>query len=147
MLYLSRIQLSHVYGPIAHGVLHGGLKSKWRNTGFGDYEPSTVSVFLSIIKCSRACKAQTCIHSATLAKGFLQGGPKNFEFLSISRYCVPICQQQLQLEAYDLSQEKILVPPLSTCRRYIGVSPTTSRRSTGWVKKLVTQYQFCALRL
>jgi len=56
-------------------------------------------------------------------------------------------QQQLQLEAYDLSQEKILVPPLSTCRIYIGVSPTTSRRSTGWVKKLVTQYQFCALRL
>jgi len=49
MIYPSPIQLSHVYGPIAHGVLQGGPKSKWRIPSFGDYEPSTVSVFLSVV--------------------------------------------------------------------------------------------------
>jgi len=53
---------------------------------------------------------------------------KNFKFLSISRFYVSISQQQLQLEACDPTQEKILVPPLSTCRIYIGVSPTTFYR-------------------
>jgi len=72
-------------------------------------EPSTISVFLSIVKCSRACRAQTCAHSViepyTLAMGFLQGGPKTFnKFLSISRFYVPTSQQQLQLQAYDPSQ-------------------------------------------
>ena len=37
-------------------------------------EPSTVSVFLSSVKCSRICRVQTCAHSgiesSTLAKGF-----------------------------------------------------------------------------
>jgi len=46
-------------------------------------EPSPVSVFLSIVKCGRACRAQTCAHFAiepsTLAKWFLQGGPKTFQ--------------------------------------------------------------------
>jgi len=72
MLYPSPIQLSHVYGPITHRVLQGGQKSKWRNiSSFGDYEPSTVSVFF---------KAQTYAHSgiepSRLAKGFLHDGPK-----------------------------------------------------------------------
>ena len=37
-------------------------------------EPSTVSVYLSSVKCGRICRAQTCAHSgiepSTLAKGF-----------------------------------------------------------------------------
>ena len=36
-LYLSPIQLSHVYGPITHGVLQGGPKIEWRDTSFADY--------------------------------------------------------------------------------------------------------------
>ena len=44
-------------------------------------ESSTVCVFLSIVKCGRVCRAQTCVHSgiepSRLAKGFLQSGPKN----------------------------------------------------------------------
>ena len=59
-------------------------------------EPSTVSVFLSIVKCSRVCRAQTCAHSgiepSRLAKGFPQGGPKSskkIEFLTISKMYVP----------------------------------------------------------
>ena len=54
-------------------------------------EPSTVSVFLSVVKCGSVCRAQTCAHSgikpSTLAKGFPQSGPKSskkFEFLTIS---------------------------------------------------------------
>ena len=43
-------------------------------------QPSAVSVFLSVAKCARVCMAQTCSHSgiqpSTLAKRFLQGGPK-----------------------------------------------------------------------
>ena len=53
-------------------------------------QPSAVSVFLSVAKCGRIFRAQTCAHSgiepSTLAKGFLQGGPKvrkKFEFLTI----------------------------------------------------------------
>ena len=56
-------------------------------------QPSAVSVFLSVAKCGRVCRAQTYAHSgieqSTLAKGFLQGGPKEkfeifFKFLTIS---------------------------------------------------------------
>jgi len=46
-------------------------------------EPSTVSVFFSVVKCDRICRAQTCTHSgiepSRLAKGFPQGGPKSWE--------------------------------------------------------------------
>jgi len=59
-------------------------------------QPSAVSVFLSVAKCRRICKAQTCAHSdresSTLAKGFLQGGPKvrkKFEFWTISSLYFP----------------------------------------------------------
>jgi len=49
----------------------------------GATEPSTVSVFLSVVKCGRVCKAQTCAHSgiepSRLAKGFPQGGTKSFK--------------------------------------------------------------------
>ena len=34
MFYQSPIQLSHVYGPIAHGVLQGGPKMSNANGGF-----------------------------------------------------------------------------------------------------------------
>ena len=44
-------------------------------------ELSTVSVFLSVVKCGSVCRAQTCAHSGIkpfrLAKGFPQGGPKS----------------------------------------------------------------------
>jgi len=59
-------------------------------------EPSTVSVFLSSVKCGRICRALTCAHSgiepSTLAKGFqrmVQKFEKNFEFLTISSLHVP----------------------------------------------------------
>ena len=43
-------------------------------------EPSTVSVFLSSVKCGSVCRAQTCAHSgiepSTLAKGFQRMGQK-----------------------------------------------------------------------
>jgi len=65
-------------------------------------EPSTVSVFLSVVKCGRICRAQTCAHSgielSRLAKGFPRGGPKSskkFEFLIISKIYVPISLQPL----------------------------------------------------
>ena len=51
-------------------------------------EPSTVSVFLSVVKCGRVCRAQTCAHSgiepSTLAKGFPQVGQK---FRKNSNFC------------------------------------------------------------
>ena len=59
-------------------------------------QPSAVSVILSVAKCSRVCRAQTCAHSgiepSTLAKGFLQGGAKvrkYLDFLTISSLYVP----------------------------------------------------------
>ena len=51
----------------------------WRLTPIAT-QPSGVSVFFSVAKCGRLCRTQTCAHSgiepSTLAKGFLQGGPK-----------------------------------------------------------------------
>jgi len=87
-----------VFGPIGHVVLQGEPKSESRNTSFAAYaySNSAVSVFLSVAKCDRICRAQTCTHSgiepSSLAKGFLQGGPKvrrNFEFLTISSLYIP----------------------------------------------------------
>jgi len=43
-LYLSPIQLLHVYGLIAHGVLQGEPKSEWRNTSFAAYAYSNSAV-------------------------------------------------------------------------------------------------------
>jgi len=100
-VYFCPIQLLHVYGPIAHGVLYrvsqkvSDIIPVLRLTPIAT-QPSVVSVFLSVAKCGRVCRAQTCAHSgvqpSTLAKGFQQGGPKvrkNFEFLTISSLYVP----------------------------------------------------------
>jgi len=69
-------------------------------------QPSDVSLFLSVAKCGRICRAQTCAHSgiepSTLAKGFLQGGPKvrkNFEFLTISNFYVSATAKNRGLQA------------------------------------------------
>jgi len=57
-------------------------------------QPYAVSDFLSVAKCGRACRAQTCAHSGIepSGQGFVQGGPKvrkNFEYLTISSLYVP----------------------------------------------------------
>jgi len=59
-------------------------------------QPSDVSVFLSVAKCGRICRAQICAHSgiepSILTKGILQDGPKvrkKIEFLTISSLYVP----------------------------------------------------------
>ena len=63
-------------------------------------QPSPVSVFLSVAKCTRVCRAQTCAHSgiepSTLAKGFQRMGQKfekNSKFRTISiAFTSPISQ-------------------------------------------------------
>ena len=60
-------------------------------------QPSAVSLASpSAVHCGRICRAQTCAHSgvepSTLAKGFLQDGPKvrqKFEFLTIFSLQLP----------------------------------------------------------
>ena len=90
-LYLSPIQMSHVFGPSVTAFYRVSQKVSdvipaFRFTPIAT-QPSTVSVFLSVAKCGRICRAQTCAHSgiepSTLAEGFLQDGPivrKKFEF-------------------------------------------------------------------
>ena len=145
MLYPYPMQLSHVYGPIAHGVLQGGPKNKWRNTSFGDYEPSTVSVFLSVVKCGRLCREQTYAHSgiepSRLAKGFLQGGPKNskkFEFLTICRLYVS--QQPLEIEPYK-QRTYLFNRSCTPCRNPVKPVPcekAMSNANGGFVSVLLT---------
>ena len=70
----------------------------------------------------------TAIH---VGQGVSTGWAKNLKKFRIFEHFeiyVIIHEQQLQLEASDPSQEKILIPPLSTCRIYIGVSPTAFYR-------------------
>jgi len=78
-LYPSPIQLSHVYGPIANGLLQGDPKSERPNTSFEDYEPSTVSVFVSVVSCGRVCRKQSYAHSG-IEPSRLAKGPKNSNF-------------------------------------------------------------------
>jgi len=62
MLYPSPIQLLHVYGPIAHGVLQGGPKGEWHNTSLVLGIMSRLPfVFLSVVKCGRVCGRSTHI--------------------------------------------------------------------------------------
>jgi len=59
----------------------GGVKNS-KNWGVVSFvhRTATISIFLSDAKCGPICRAQTCAHSgierSTLAKGFLQDGPK-----------------------------------------------------------------------
>ena len=95
-----------MFGPIGHGVLQGEQKLSdvipvLRFTPIGT-QPSAVSVFLSVAKCGRICRAHSCensgIEPSTLAKGFLQGGPKvRKPFLAFTS---PISQRPLKIEAY-----------------------------------------------
>ena len=64
-------------------------------------EPSTVSVFLSVVKCGRVCR-HTPAHIMALShpglpRGFHKMGQKNekIEFLTISKIYVPISLQPL----------------------------------------------------
>ena len=130
MLYPSSIQLSHVYGPIAHGVLQGGPKSKWRNTSFGDYELSTVSVFLSVVKCGRVCREQTCAHYRTepsgLAKQFPHGWSKTSRNLRLFRsflaFTSPLSQQPLKIEPYK-QRTYLFNRPCTPCRNAVKPVP------------------------
>jgi len=70
-------------------------------------QPYAVSVFLSVAKCGRVCRAQTCAHSgiepSILAKGFLRGGPKvrkKLQFLTISSLYVPYISATDKIVAY-----------------------------------------------
>ena len=121
MLYPSPIQLSHMYGHIAHGVLQGGPKCKWRNTSFGNCEPSTVSVSLSVVKCGGVCTAQTYAHSGIetihVGQGVSTGWAKKFEkkikFLTVRRLYVS--QQRLKIEAYR-QRTYLFNRPCTPCR-------------------------------
>ena len=67
-------------------------------------QPYAVSVFLSVAKCGRVCRAQTCAHSgiepSTLAKGFYRVGQKFEKISTISSLYAPISQRPLKIEAY-----------------------------------------------
>jgi len=85
------------------------------------------------------CTTQTCHRTMNVGQWLA----KNFWIFEHFETLVPISQQRLQLEAYDPSHENIPVPPYPPVA---SISAYLPQRSTGWVKKLVTQYQFCALR-
>ena len=69
-------------------------------------EPSTVSVSLSSVKCSRVCWAHTCAHSgiepSTLAKAFQRMGQKfeKIEFRTISSLHVPYISVTAKMQAH-----------------------------------------------
>jgi len=109
-LYLS-LSNCRMFGPIGHGVLQGEPKVSdvipvLRLTPIAT-QPSAVSVFLSVAKCGRLCRAQTCAHSgiepSTLAKGFQMMGQKfekNSNFGPFLAFMSPISQRPLKIEAY-----------------------------------------------
>ena len=107
-------------------------------------EPSTVSVFLSSVKCGSACRAQTCAHSGIepfrLAKGFPRGGPKSskkFEFLTISKN-LRLCISATVIEAYKQHTEKCFILPYPTVACVWTHRP---RGSTGWSKNVECEWR------
>ena len=66
-------------------------------------QPSAVSVFLSVAKCNRVCRAQTCAHTGR-AIHFGQRVGQKFEKISnfgpFLDFTSPISQQPLKIEAY-----------------------------------------------
>jgi len=69
------------------------------------------------VDCGRICRAQTCAHSgiepSTLAKGFLQDGPKvrqKIEFLTISSLYVPYISVTAKIEAHKQRMQLFISP-------------------------------------
>ena len=91
---------------------------------------ATISIFLSDAKCGAVCRAQTCAHSviepSTLAKAFLQGGPKTPKKSNFSpfRDFSPYISETLKIEAYKQRSEKRFISPLSNCRMCLDPSVT-----------------------
>ena len=118
-LYLSHIQLSHVFGPIGHGVLQGEPKSDWRNTSFATYayRNSAVSVSLSVAKCgglrSQGTDLRTFWHRAIQShplwpRGFYRMGQKfdkNSKFWPFLAFTSFISQWPLKIEAYKITRD------------------------------------------
>ena len=95
-------------------------------------EPSTVSVFLSVVKCGRVCRAQTCAHSgikpSTLANGFPQDGPKSskkIDFLPFRKFTsLYLCKRHIS----SIRKNALSIPyPTVAC-----VWTHRPRGSTGW---------------
>jgi len=112
-------------------VLQGGPKSKWRNTSFGDYELSTVSVFLSVVKCCRVCREQTCAHYGTESSRFAKQFPhcrgsktsRNLHlFRSFLAFTSPIYQQPLKIEPYK-QRTYLFNRPCTPCRNPVKPVP------------------------
>ena len=99
---------------------------------------ATISVYLSVTKCGRICRAHTCTHSGWNRKnrprGFYRVGQKSqkSQFFSRSlRIYVHISQQRLKIEAYKL-RNKLYPSPIHPSHVY---GPMAHGVSTGWAKK------------
>jgi len=76
-------------------------------------EPSTVSVFISVVKCGSVCRAQTCAHSGTKPSGWPRGFRRMGQKVRIFHY-----------SAYKRYTQKCFIHPLSNCRMCMNPSPT-----------------------
>ena len=153
-VYPSPIQLSHVYGPVAHAHLSNRVSHKLsdvipvlRITPTAT-EPSTVSVFLSVVKCGRVCRAQTCAHSgiqpSRLAKRFPRGGQKSskkIEFLTISTiYVIKYLRNDYKQRHISSIRNNALSIP------YPNVACVWTHRplgSTKWSKNVECEWRVC----
>jgi len=85
MLYPSPIQLSHVYGPIAHGVLQGGPKSEWRiSKGKGAYSSS----YSIVLKFTSELRDATCQWDHTVLSATRQRWPPRLHPNQAGRYSI-----------------------------------------------------------
>jgi len=103
------------------GWERGVLKSQKMEVVSFVLRTATISISLSVAKCSSICTAQTCAHSGVepsrSAKAFLQDGPKSSKKFRIFHHFeiyVLISQKLLQIEAHKQRAEKALSLPYPT---------------------------------
>jgi len=94
----------------------GELKTqKWGVVSFV-HRTATISVFLSVAKCSAICRGQTCAHSGVepsrSAKAFLQSGPKSSKKFRIFHHFEILrpCEKRLKIEACSMWKKLYLSP-------------------------------------
>ena len=97
--------------PSALGGCGRGVKNSnnWGVVSFV-HRTAIISIFLSDVKCSPICTAQTCAHSGAEPSRSAKALEIFFEFFTILRLYVHISQKLLKIEAYKQCMQKNVYP-------------------------------------
>jgi len=115
-------------------------------------EPSTVSVFLSVVKCGRVCRAQTCAHSGIEPSGLAKGFPQGWQTVRKNYNFWPLRKRTSPCNRYEKSsiRKNALSIPIQLSHVYGPIAdgvlqggPKMSSANGGFVSVLLTPLFYC----